>query len=61
MANEQASRKIGKMCVSQETLKGDLMPFLFHEKDSILTKQAPCVYIIDLHKYTMDILDEYER
>lgn len=62
MVNEQASRKIGKTWgVAKETLKGDMMPYLFHEKDVLVTKQAPCMYVVDLRQYTLDTLDEYER
>ena len=61
MANEQASRALGKSCIQQDTFAGELLPFLFNEKDALVTKPAPCVFINDLKKYTIDLLDNYER
>ncbi|XP_033641218.1 uncharacterized protein LOC117301380 [Asterias rubens] len=61
MANEQTTRKVSQMSVGQDILEGERLPFVANDHGSLVSKPAPCVFITDLKKYVLGLLDDYER
>lgn len=61
MASEKSSRNISERATGPELLDGETLPFISRERNDLVTKPAPYVFITDLKKYILHLLDENDR